>query len=159
MGSLVTIDPGPWVECPVMSDSCASACVILEDASIILMSRPESPALVHGRLAADAHPALAALYTDEDGPTGQAVVVRENGQVIARAHLATPVVLDLDVIIGLTDDEASGLERRPSAMVMIYPDDDCRAAGLADFRSGGVRGDWVRLGIILPNASTDALRA
>ncbi len=139
-----------------MTDS--HAAVRLEDSSIILMSRPESPALVHGRLAGDAHPALAALYADEDGPKGEAVVVREGGQVIARVHLTAPLALDLDVILGLSDDEVSGLERRPSAMVMIYPDDDCRAAGLADFRSGGVRGDWVRLGIVLPNASTDALR-
>ena len=46
-----------------------------------------------------------------------------------------------------------------SAMVMIYPDDDARGAGLSDFRTGGVRGDWVRLGIILPIATTDPLRS
>ena len=39
-------------------------------------------------------------------------------------------------------------------MVMIYPDDEARAAGLSDFRTGGVRGDWVRLGIVLPIAMT-----
>ena len=44
-------------------------------------------------------------------------------------------------------------------MVMIYPDADTRMAGLSDFRTGGVRGDWYVLGIVLPIATTDALRS
>jgi len=65
----------------------------------------------------------------------------------------------LELVRQLMPDElAAGLGRRPTAMVMMYPDDHARAAGLSDFRTGGVRGDWVRLGIVLPLASTDALR-
>ena len=34
--------------------------------------------------------------------------------------------------------ENAGMERRPSAMVMMYPDEESRMAGLNDFRTGGV---------------------
>ncbi len=131
----------------------------LENPDIILMQRPESPALVHGRVAPDAHPALAALWADADGPRGSARVERRGADIVAIAALTAPMEADVEVILGLPDELAAGLERRPNAMVMIYPDDEARAAGLADFRTGGVRGDWVRLGIILPNATTDPLRA
>lgn len=130
----------------------------LESPDIILMQRPESPALVHGRVAPDAHAALAALWADEDGPKGTARVERRGGDVVAVASITSPIVAELEVVLGLPDELAAGLERRPSAMVMMYPDDEARAAGLSDFRTGGVRGDWVRLGIILPNATTDPLR-
>jgi hypothetical protein len=94
-----------------------------------------------------------------DGPRGTARIERRGDDTVAIAAITEPVEVDLEVVLDLPDELAAGLERRPSAMVMIYPDDDARAAGLSDFRTGGVRGDWVRLGIILPNASTDALRA
>jgi hypothetical protein len=131
----------------------------LENPDIILMQRPESPALVHGRIAPDAHPALTALWADADGPRGTARVERRGSDVVALATITTPIAADIEVVLGLPDELAAGLERRPTAMVMIYPDDEARAAGLSDFRTGGVRGDWVRLGIILPNATTDPLRA
>lgn len=133
--------------------------IVLENPDIILMQRPESPALVHGRVDPAVHPGLAPLWADEDGPKGTAHVERRDGALVCAASLTAPVEMLLDVEIGLPDELAAGLERRPSAMVMIYPDDDSRAAGLSDFRTGGVRGDWVRLGIILPIASTDALRS
>ena len=44
-------------------------------------------------------------------------------------------------------------------MVMMYPDEESRMAGLNDFRTGGVRGLWAELGIVLPHATTDPLRA
>lgn len=132
--------------------------IALENADIILMQRPESPALVHGRVDPHAHAELAPLWEDEDGPKGSAVVERRGGALVCAASITAPVDLALEVDLGLPAERAAGLERRPSAMVMIYPDDDARAAGLSDFRTGGVRGDWVRLGIILPIASTDALR-
>jgi hypothetical protein len=131
----------------------------LENPDIILMQRPESPALVHGRVAADAHASLAPLWADADGPRGTARVERRGADIVAVASITAPVTADIEVVLGLPDELAAGLERRPTAMVMIYPDDDARAAGLSDFRTGGVRGDWVRLGIILPNATTDPLRA
>ena len=131
----------------------------LEASDIILMQRPESPALVHGRINAGSHPALQALWSDEDGPKGSARVERDDGRIVCRAAIDTPVVMDMVVDLALPEELAAGLERRPSAMVMIYPDDDARAAGLGDFRTGGVRGDWVRLGIVLPIATTDPLRA
>lgn len=132
--------------------------LVLEAPDIILMQRPESPALVHGRVEPSAHPALAPLWDDEDGPKGSAVVERAGDHLVCRASLTAPVEMDIEVELGLPDEQAQGLERRPTAMVMIYPDDDARAAGLSDFRTGGVRGDWVRLGIVLPFAPTDALR-
>ena len=131
----------------------------LDAPDIILMQRPESPALVHGRINAESHPALQALWDDEDGPKGSARVERDDGRIVCRAAIETPVVMDMVVDLALPEELAAGLERRPSAMVMIYPDDDARAAGLGDFRTGGVRGDWVRLGIVLPIATTDPLRA
>jgi hypothetical protein len=131
----------------------------LEAPDIILMQRPESPALVHGRIARHAHPDLAPLWADEDGPKGTARVERRSADVVAVAHIIAPIEVEVEVVLGLPAEQAAGLERRPSAMIMIYPDDDARAAGLSDFRTGGVRGDWVRLGIILPNATTDPLRA
>ena len=129
----------------------------LEASDIILMQRPESPALVHGRINAGSHPALQALWDDEDGPKGSARVERDDGRIVCRAAIETPVAVEMVVDLALPDELAAGLERRPSAMVMIYPDDDARAAGLSDFRTGGVRGDWVRLGIVLPIATTDPL--
>lgn len=131
----------------------------LEAPDIILMQRPESPALVHGRVDPATYPELAPLWEDEDGPKGSARVERVDGDHVCIASITSPVQMDLEVVLGLPADLAAGLERRPSAMVMIYPDDDARAAGLSDFRTGGVRGDWVRLGIILPIATTDPLRA
>ena len=131
----------------------------LDAPDIILMQRPESPALVHGRINAGSHPALQALWNDEDGPKGSARVERDDGRIVCRAAIDTPVVIGMVVDLALPEELAAGLERRPSAMVMIYPDDDARAAGLGDFRTGGVRGDWVRLGIVLPIATTDPLRA
>ncbi len=122
------------------------------------MQRPESPALVHGRLDPAASPALAALWDDEDGPVGTAVVERRGDDLVCAASISAPVEIELEVVLGLPAEQAAGLERRPTALVMIYPDDDARAAGLSDFRTGGVRGDWVRLGIVLPFAPTDALR-
>lgn len=133
--------------------------LVLGNPDIILMQRPESPALVHGSIARDADPALAPLWADVDGPRGTARIERRGDDTVAIAAITEPVEVDLEVVLDLPDELAAGLERRPSAMVMIYPDDEARAAGLSDFRTGGVRGDWVRLGIILPNASTDALRA
>jgi len=133
--------------------------VQLDNPDIILMQRPESPALVHGQLARDAHPGLAPLWDDADGTKGTARVERRGEDLVAIASMTAPIEVEMEVVLGLPDDLAAGLERRPSAMVMIYPDDESRAAGLSDFRTGGVRGDWVRLGIILPIASTDALRA
>lgn len=133
--------------------------LVLQTPDIILMQRPESPALVHGRIDPAAHPELAPLWDDEDGPKGTAIVERRGDVVVCAASITAPVEMKVDVELGLPDELAAGLERRPSAMVMIYPDDDARAAGLSDFRTGGVRGDWVRLGIILPIAGTDALRA
>jgi hypothetical protein len=131
----------------------------LENPDIILMQRPESPALVHGRVDPSAHPALAPLWDDEDGPKGAAVIERRGDATVCVASITAPVEMALEVELALPDELAAGLERRPSAMVMIYPDDEARGAGLSDFRTGGVRGDWVRLGIILPIASTDSLRA
>ena len=133
--------------------------LVLQTPDIILMQRPESPALVPGRIDPAAHPELAPLWDDQDGPKGTAVVERRGDVVVCTASITAPVEMQIDVELGLPDELAAGLERRPSAMVMIYPDDDARAAGLSDFRTGGVRGDWVRLGIILPIAGTDALRA
>lgn len=133
--------------------------LVLEAPDIILMQRPESPALVHGRIDPAAHPGLASLWADEDGPKGSAVVERMGDELVCHASLTAPVEVTLEVVLGLPHEEAQGLERRPTAMVMIYPDDDARAAGLSDFRTGGMRGDWVRLGIVLPFASTDALRS
>ena len=130
----------------------------LENPDIILMQRPESPALVHGRIDREAHPALAALWDDADGTRGTARVERRGDDVVAVASITTPVEVEMEVVLGLPEELAAGLERRPSALVMIYPDDDTRAAGLSDFRTGGVRGDWYVLGIVLPNATTDALR-
>lgn len=131
----------------------------LENPGIILMQRPESPALVHGCISEDVHPALAALWADEDGPRGSARIERRGAKTVAVASITVPIEAEVEVVLGLPDDLAAGLERRPSALIMIYPDDASRAAGLSDFRTGGVRGDWVRLGIILPNATTDPLRA
>ncbi|MGB0731325.1 MAG: hypothetical protein ACPGRF_04025 [Miltoncostaeaceae bacterium] len=131
----------------------------LDAPDIILMQRPESPALVHGRINAGSHSALQALWDDEDGPKGSARVERDSGRIVCRAAIDTPVLMEVVVDLALPEELAAGLERRPSAMVMIYPDDDARAAGLSDFRTGGVRGDWVRLGIVLPIATTDPLRA
>ncbi len=139
-----------------MSDDPLRIALVAPD--IILMQRPESPALVHGRVDAAAHPGLAPLWDDEDGPKGSARVERRGGEVVCVASLTAPVEMVIEVVLGLPDDRAAGLERRPSAMVMVYPDDECRAAGLADFRTGGVRGDWVRLGIILPSATTEPLK-
>ncbi len=133
--------------------------LVLEAPDIILMQRPESPALVHGRIDPGAFPGLEALWADEDGPTGSARIERRDGELLCVASLTSPVETEVEVVLGLPDDLAAGLERRPTALVMIYPDDDARAAGLSDFRTGGVRGDWVRLGIVLPFAPTDALRA
>lgn len=133
--------------------------IALATPDIILMQRPASPALVHGGVDPAAHPELAPLWDDEDGPKGTARVERRGDALICVASVTAPVEMDLEVELGLPDELAAGLERRPSAMVMIYPDDEARAAGLSDFRTGGVRGDWVRLGIILPIATTDALRA
>lgn len=133
--------------------------LVLEAPDIILMQRPESPALVHGRIDPGEYPGLAPLWADEDGPKGSAAVERTGDELVCRASITAPVELALEVVLGLPDEQARGLERRPTAMVMIYPDDDARAAGLSDFRTGGVRGDWVRLGIVLPFASTDALRS
>jgi hypothetical protein len=87
------------------------------------------------------------------------VIERRGDATVCVASITAPVEMALEVELGLPDELAAGLERRPSAMVMIYPDDEARGAGLSDFRTGGVRGDWVRLGIILPIASTDSLRA
>jgi hypothetical protein len=133
--------------------------LVLEAPDIILMQRPESPALVHGRIDPASVPGLEALWADEDGPKGTAVIERRGGDLLCAASLTAPVQMDVEVVLGLPDDLAAGLERRPTALVMIYPDDESRAAGLSDFRTGGVRGDWVRLGIVLPFAPTDALRA
>ena len=131
----------------------------LETPDIILMQRPESPALVHGGVARDAHPGLEPLWEDTDGPRGTARVERRGDDVVAVASLTTPVEVQLEVALGLPDELAAGLERRPTALVMMYPDDESRAAALSDFRTGGVRGDWVSLGIVLPIATTDPLRA
>lgn len=133
--------------------------LVLEAPDIILMQRPESPALVHGRLDPATYPALAPLWDDGDGPRGVARVEMAGGDHVCVASITAPVEIDLEVLLGLPAPQAAGLVRRPSAMVMIYPDDDARAAGLSDFRTGGVRGDWVRMGIILPIATTDPLRA
>lgn len=133
--------------------------LVLEAPDIILMQRPESPALVHGRIDPQAHPGLAPLWADEDGPKGSAVVERVGDELVCRASITAPVEVAVEVVLGLPAEQALGLERRPTAMVMMYPDDDARAAGLSDFRTGGVRGDWVRLGIVLPFAPTDALRS
>lgn len=130
----------------------------LENPDIILMQRPESPALVHGRVDRDAHVGLAALWDDADGTKGTARVERRGDDLVAVASITAPVEVEMEVVLGLPDDLAAGLERRPSALVMIYPDDETRLAGLSDFRTGGVRGDWYVLGIVLPNATTDALR-
>ncbi len=132
--------------------------LVLDNPDIILMQRPESPALVHGRVDRDAHEALAPLWDDVDGTKGTARVERRGDEIVAVASLTAPVEVDLEVVLGLPDELSAGMERRPSALVMIYPDDDARAAGLSDFRTGGVRGDWYVLGIVLPNASTDPLR-
>ena len=130
----------------------------LENPDIILMQRPESPALVHGHVDRDAHPGLAPLWDDADGTRGTARVERRGDDVVAIASITVPVEVEMEVVLGLPEELAAGLERRPSALVMIYPDDETRAAGLSDFRTGGVRGDWYVLGIVLPNATTDALR-
>ncbi|MBM3664640.1 MAG: hypothetical protein FJW92_02440 [Actinobacteria bacterium] len=130
----------------------------LQNPDIILMQRPESPALVHGRVARDAHPGLAPLWDDADGTKGTARVERRGDDLVATASITAPVEAEMEVVLGLPDALAAGLERRPSALVMIYPDDDARAAGVSDFRTGGVRGDWYVLGIVLPNATTDPLR-
>ena len=50
--------------------------VQLDNPDIILMQRPESPALVHGQLARDAHPGLEPLWDDADGTKGNARVER-----------------------------------------------------------------------------------
>ncbi len=130
----------------------------LEGGDVILMKRPESPALVHGRIALDAHPALGPLWEAEKGAKGTARVERRDGRLICIAALTEPVVLDVEVILDLPDHMAAGLERRPWALVMMYADDEARAAGLADFRTGGARGHWTSLGVVLPFASTDPLR-
>ncbi|MSO44501.1 MAG: hypothetical protein EXQ74_04230 [Thermoleophilia bacterium] len=130
----------------------------LENPDIILMRRPESPALVHGRIAPDAHPALAALWANEAGTKGTARVERRGDGTVVIASITAPIVVEIEITIGLDAERTAGMERRPTALVMMYPDDDARAAGLADFRSGGNRGDWSRLGIVLPAANTDALR-
>jgi len=133
--------------------------VQLDNPDIILMQRPESPALVHGQLARDAHPGLEPLWDDADGTKGTARVERRGEDLVAIASMTAPIEVEMEVVLGLPDELAAGLERRPSAMVMIYPDADTRMAGLSDFRTGGVRGDWYVLGIVLPIANTDALRS
>lgn len=130
----------------------------LDNPDIILMQRPESPALVHGGIDRDAHPGLAPLWDDADGTKGTARVERRDGELVAIASITAPVEVEMEVVLGLPEELAAGLERRPSALVMMYPDDETRAAGLSDFRTGGVRGDWYVLGIVLPNATTDPLR-
>lgn len=133
--------------------------VNLVNPDIVLMSRPESPAMVHGELARDADPRLDVLWDHPDRLKGTAEVVRTDEGDVAVAHITEPVEMDLRVVIGLPPEKAEGMARRPSAMVMIYPDEESRMAGLNDFRSGGVRGHWVQMGIVLPNAVTDPLRA
>ena len=133
--------------------------LVLENPDIILMQRPESPALVHGRVDRDAHPGLAPLWDDAERTKGTARVERRGADLVAIASITVPVEVDMEVALDLPDELAAGLERRPSALVMIYPDDEARAAGLSDFRTGGVRGDWYVRGIVLPNATTDPLRS
>ena len=135
-----------------------SITLYLGNPDIILMRRPESPALVHGQIPPDAHAMLVALWDAEDRPKGTASVERGEEGLVAVATITSPIEIDLRVVLDLPPDKAAGLERRPSAMVMIYPDEESRMAGLNDFRSGGARGDWLRLGIVLPQATTDPLR-
>ena len=78
---------------------------------------------MHGRVEPDAHPLLAALWADADGPRGSARVERRGADVVVIAAISAPIEADVEVVLGLPDDLAAGLERRPTAMVMIYPDD------------------------------------
>ena len=133
--------------------------VHLQNPDIVLMQRPESPAMVHGELPRDADPRLDVLWEYADRPKGTARVERGPEGTVAVADITEPVEIQLRVVIDLPEDRAEGMERRPSAMVMIYPDEESRMAGLNDFRTGGVRGLWLQLGIVLPHATTDPLRA
>lgn len=132
--------------------------VHLANPDIVLMQRPESPAMVHGELARDADPRLDVLWEYPDRPKGTAHVETGPDGDVAVAHITEPVEMELRVVIELPDEKAEGMRRRPSAMVMIYPDEESRMAGLNDFRTGGVRGLWLQLGIVLPHATTDPLR-
>jgi hypothetical protein len=131
----------------------------LENPDIILMARPESPAMVHGQVARDVDPRLDPLWEHEKRPKGTAWVERGPDGDIAVAQITEPIEIELRVHIDLPPEKAEGMVRRPAAMVMIYADEESRMAGLNDFRTGGVRGLWAELGIVLPHATTDPLRA
>ncbi len=133
--------------------------ITLENPDIILMARPESPAMVHGEIARDLDPRLDPLWDHPKRPVGTAWVERGPDGDVAVAQITEPIEIELRVILGLPPEKAAGMERRPSAMVMMYPDEESRMAGLNDFRTGGVRGLWAELGIVLPHATTDPLRA
>ena len=133
--------------------------ITLQNPDIILMSRPESPAMVHGEVPRDIDPRLDALWDHPDRPKGTAWVERGPDGDVAVAQITDPIELEVRVAIGLPPEKAEGMKRRPSAMIMIYPDEESRVAGLNDFRTGGVRALWLQLGIVLPQASTDPLRA
>ena len=133
--------------------------VTLVNPDIVLMSRPESPAMVHGELPRDADPRLEALWAHPDRLKGDAHVERGADGDVAVATIMEPVPMELRVVLGLPPEKAEGMERRPSARVMGDPDEGARMAGRNDFRTGGVRGLWLELGIVLPNATTEPLRA
>ena len=131
----------------------------LVNPDIILMARPESPAMVHGEIARDADARLEPLWVHPDRPKGTAWVERGPDGDVAVAQITEPIEIELRVLLDLPPEKAEGMVRRPSAMIMIYPDEEARMAGLNDFRTGGVRGFWTQLGIVLPHATTDPLRA
>ena len=95
-----------------------SITLYLGNPDIILMRRPESPALVHGQIAPDAHAMLVALWDAEDRPKGTASVERGEEGLVAVATITSPIEIDLRVVLDLPPEKAAGLERRPSAMVM-----------------------------------------
>ncbi len=130
----------------------------LRNPAIVLMRRPESPAMVHGEVPRDADPRLDPLWEHGERPKGTARVERGPDGDRVVAHITEPIEIELHVVLGLPPEQAAGMERRPSVIVMIYPDEESRLAGLSDFRSGGVRAAWLTLGIVLPNATTDSLR-
>ncbi len=130
----------------------------LRNPDIILMSRPESPALVHGEIPRDADPRLDPLWDHGELPKGTARVERGPDGDVVIANITEPIAIEVHVVLGLPPEKAAGMERRPSAMVMMYPDEKARIAGLRDFRTGGARAEWLTLGIVLPNATTDSLR-
>jgi hypothetical protein len=77
---------------------------------------------------------------------------------VIAVRIAAPVALDLVVVPEIDPAERPGLVRRERIITSLYPDEEARATAMADFRIGGVRGDWERLGLHLPVAGSAPLR-